>query len=77
MVAHVLINRAKGESETLFPPPFLISSPFFVVKERRRELPTETVESPHFNQDSPKNDLNLQACNWNKLETKEELIQAT
>lgn len=35
------------------------------------------MRSPHFNRDSQKNDLDLQACNWNKLETKEELIQAT
>lgn len=30
------------------------------------------METLRFNQDSQKNDLNLQACNWNKLETKEE-----
>lgn len=35
------------------------------------------AEILHFNQDGPKNDLNLQACNWNKLETKEELVEAT
>lgn len=44
---------------------------------KKKELPTETMQSPHFNQDSQKNDLDLQACNWNKLETKDELIQAT
>lgn len=48
---------------------------FFIKRKKKTpELPVETVETLHFNQDSQKNDLNLQACNWNKLETKEELV---
>lgn len=36
--------------------------------------PSRNCETLHFNQHSQKNDLNLQACNWNKLETKDELV---
>lgn len=69
MVAHILIKTAE-ESETLY---FSKHFSLFLCL-KKKKFPVEIVETLHFNQDSQKNDLNLQACNWNKLETKEELV---
>lgn len=71
MVAHILIKTAEKEPETLFS---LKHFSLFIKKKKKKELPVEIVETLHFNQHSQKNDLNLQAYNWNKLETKEELV---
>lgn len=70
MVAHILIRTAEKASETLYFSKTFHSFYIYI----KKNLLVEIVETLHFNQDSQKNDLNLQACNWNKLKTKEELV---